>query len=178
MPEIQTSAPTARSASTNQDHNALPWVTVPPFALLLIGTVVGFFWLWGNLTQIQTSEAWILQTQYGISLIPHFDLLLQLKNFWTGNLTQSEIIADTWGWGVQLILLVCSVGIEKPQLFIHRKYNNGQSFPDSLARNARTRANVFKMVSLVLIALNSIADFNYSGTAGVWGQIAFALITL
>ncbi len=97
------------SKSAVEDHHHL-W----PFWYILGGLAVGFGWLWGNTVQIQTSEAWILQLKTGIDLAPHFAILLQVADFFNGNLTQSQVIADTWGWGNQFIILICSIGVEFP----------------------------------------------------------------
>src|SRR5712691_2869663 len=85
-----------------------------PLWYILGGLAVGFGWLWGNTVQIQTSEAWILQVKTGIDLAPHLAILLQITDFFNGNLTQSQVIADTWGWGNQFIILICSIGVEFP----------------------------------------------------------------
>jgi hypothetical protein len=168
--------PTTTSARADDHRHA--WSTVPPIVLLVVGVIVGGFYLWGNLTQIQTSEAWILQTHSAVSLVPRFDLFGQIKEFFTGQLTGGALVADTWGWGIQIVLLVCSIGIERPQLFIHRKYNHQMQFSESVAKAARRRAGIFKTVAFAMIVLDSVADFNYSSTSGVWGQFAFSAITL
>ena len=153
--------------------------TLPPVAYILIGLIVGFFWIWGNLVQIQTSEAWMANvSSSGVSLIPHFALVAQLASFWSGNLTQDQIIADTWGWGIQIILFICSVGIERPQMLIHRKYNKGVAFSEGASKTAEWRGNIYISVSVILIALNSIADFKYSSAGDFWHQLAFAGMTL
>jgi len=175
-------APAAASAKASpQDDHRHAWSTVPPVVLLALGIVVLFFWLWGNLTQIQTSEAWMLHLQSGsqtFSLLPNFSLFTQISAFFTGSLSGPALIADTWGWGIQIVLLVCSIGIERPQLFITRKYNKTLPFSESVAKSARSRAAIFKFVAVAMIILNSVADFSYSAADGLWGQLAFSAITL
>lgn len=129
-----------------------------PLWYILGGLAVGFGWLWGNTVQIQTSEAWILQLRTGISLAPHFAILLQIADFFNGNLTQTQVIADTWGWGNQFIILICSIGVEFP----------------AHTPTARKRASWFGWGCLLFIILNSIADFSYSALGGFWQQLAFA----
>jgi hypothetical protein len=171
-------ASAAAAPAGKADDHRHAWSTVPPIVLLAAGIVVAGFYVWGNLTQIQTSEAWILQSHAALSLVPRFDLFGQIKDFFTGQLSGSNLVADTWGWGIQIVLLVCSIGIERPQLFIHRKYNSKLTFSDSVAKTARRRGAIFKTLAFAMIVLNSIADFNYSSHAGVWSQIAFSAITL
>lgn len=139
-----------------KDHHGV-W----PLAYIVGGLLVGSFWLWGNVVQIQTSEAWMLQIQ-GASLVPHFAVLMQIMDFWSGNLSQHEVIADTWGWGVQLVLLICSIGIEFP----------------SQSEIGKRRAAWFGWGCLLFIVLNSLADFSYGTAYGFWQQIAFVGITL
>lgn len=155
---VQTTTPvvskqTVPPPRTHEDpHNI--W----PLWYILGGLAVGFAWLWGNTVQIQTSEAWILHLRTGIDLAPHFVILLQIQDFWNGNLTQNQVIADTWGWGNQFIVLICSIGIE---------------FPAHTA-NAKKRAAWFGWGCVLFIILNSLADINYSALSGFWEQLAFA----
>lgn len=128
---------------------------------LVGGVVVGSFWLWGNVVQIQTSEAWMLQLQ-GTSLVPHVAILRQITDFWSGVLDQHHVIADTWGWGIQIVLLICSIGIEFP----------------ALNEAAKRRATWFGWGCLLFIILNSLADFSYGASYGFWEQVAFVGITL
>src|SRR5215470_5081501 len=94
----------AAASSGKADDHRHAWSTVPPIVLLAAGLVVAGFYVWGNLTQIQTSEAWILQTHSALSLVPRFDLFGQLKEFFTGQLIGLNLVADTWGWGIQTVL--------------------------------------------------------------------------
>lgn len=152
-----TTTTTTRSTTIGGDlHNI--W----PLWYLLGGLAVGFGWLWGNTLQIQTSEAWILQLKSGIALAPHFAILGQITDFFGGTLTQSQVIADTWGWGNQFIILICSIGIEFP----------------AHTPKAQRRAAWFGWGCLLFIILNSLADFSYSALGGFWQQLAFAGICL
>jgi hypothetical protein len=171
-------ATTTSAQQARQDDHRHAWVTNHPIVYFIIGAIVLFFWAWANLMQIQTSEAWMLQQQVGLSLTPHFELLGQLTAFWAGKLTPAQQIADSWGWGVQIFLLVCSIGIERPQMFFHKKYNANIDISASVSRSANRRASIFWALSIFLIVLNSIADFNYSGTVGFWGQVGFCIVTL
>src|SRR5215471_13005117 len=99
-------APVPSAAPGKADDHRHAWSTVPPIVLLVAGVVVGGFYVWGNLTQIQTSEAWILQNHAALTLVPRFDLFGQLKDFFTGQLIGLNLVADSWGWGIQAVLLI------------------------------------------------------------------------
>lgn len=123
---------------------------------ILLGTLIGFFWLWGNAVQIQTSEAWIIGIHSGLTLSPRLDIFLQLGQIWSGNLTLGQGIAYTWGWLNQIILLVFSIGIEK-SILEHRQ------------------VTWLKWMCLLFIVLNSLADLNYGNAFGEgWQPWAFA----
>lgn len=139
-----------------KDHNGI-W----PLAYIAGGLLVGSFWLWGNVVQIQTSEAWMLGIQ-GASLVPHFEILQQLSSFWSGGLDQRHVISDTWGWGIQVVLLICSIGVEFPS------HNEA----------SKRRSNWFGWGCILFIVLNSLADFSYGSAYGFWEQVAFVGITL
>jgi hypothetical protein len=124
------------------------------------GAVLGYFWLWGNTVQLATSEAWFFHLN-NVTLAPHFSIVLQVTDFWSGFNSQ-DTIAYTWAWGIQVLLLVFSIGIEWPM-----QTPAGQ-----------TRARWFKYGTLVCVVLNSLADFFFSAVYGFWEQLAFVGITL
>lgn len=148
-----TPAPTPAPQPSPQRH---VWPVFKVFA----GGALGYFWLWGNTVQLGTSEAWFLH-QNGVSLAPHFSIILQITDFWTG-FNPQYTIAYTWAWGIQVLMLVFSIGIEWPV--------------DTQA--GRTRARWFKYGTIVCVVLNSLADFFFSNTFGFWEQLAFVGITL
>lgn len=141
------------TAAKGQGHGWLLGI-----ACLLAGLLIGYFWLWGNAVQIQTSEAWILGSR-DVTLSPRLDLFLQVTQFWGGHLGVRTMIAYTWGWLNQVILLGFSLGIE-------------------LHIGGRSRAQIFKWGSIIFIVLNSLADLNYGDVfGGTWQPWAFAGLT-
>lgn len=133
--------------------------SVPPIGLVVIGLLALAGWGWGNLVQMQTSEAFILGGG-AIDLGFHWQLLMQPVDFLKGTLSPNMIKAATWAWGLNILLLICSVGIEHAR--IHHKHSGW-----------------FKTGAVVLLALNSWADFQYGSLGtGLWGQLAFAGMTL
>jgi len=155
-PTTATTTPAATNAAAqaknNSEHHFL-WGVV----LIAVGLLIGYFWLWGNAVQIQTSEAWIIGSPTNVNLSPHLDIFLQVTQFWGGHLNYREMIAYTWGWLSQIILLAFSIGIE----FHHI--------------GGKSRANAWKWCSIVFIVLNSLADLNYGGAfGGSWQPWLFA----
>jgi len=152
-PAPQTAAPvTNNSTNTKGSEHHFLWGVV----LIAAGLLVGYFWLWGNAVQIQTSEAWIVGKAIQVTLSPHLDIFLQVTQFWSGNLTYTEMIAYTWGWLSQIILLAFSIGIE---------FHIG----------GRGRARAWKWCSILFIVLNSLADLNYGNAfGGSWQPWLFA----
>jgi len=75
-----------------------------------------------------------------------------------------EAKAAIWGWGMELVFLICIVGYE----IAH----------DSVQASSRKLASWFKTGTIILVAFDGWADFQYGQiSSGMWGQLAFALIT-
>lgn len=148
----QAANPPASASPAKGEHHFF-WGIAYVFA----GVLVGFFWLWGNAVQIQTSEAWILGAHNAVSLSPRIDIFLQVTQLWSGHLTLHQFIAYTWGWLNQVILLAFSLGIE----FHHV--------------SGKHRADAWKWGSALFIILNSLADLSYgSSFGGMWQPWVFA----
>lgn len=151
------SSSSSSSSSTPGPRSRTPNIHEWPLTYLVMGILVGIFGLWGFSVQILTSEAWFSGKHVAMSLLPHFGVMAQVFSIFMGNMSQSEMITYTWGWGVQVVQLLCSVGLEWP------KHNR---FWDIL----------FSVLIFATIALNSLADFFFGGMGGFWQQVGFALI--
>src|ERR1051326_4753697 len=97
------SAPVASAASAHRARSPLP--------LLLVGAAQVLFWLLASILQIQTSEAFMLHGPV-VSLIPDWNVLQQPVDLVSGHLSPALVKAVMWGWGIELIYLVCVVGYE------------------------------------------------------------------
>jgi len=128
--------------------------TQPPLVYLGLGLVTGGFWALGTSVQVLTSEAWMMhKTMDHIS----FNAYGQLWDACHGNLPGNMIAPFFFGWGVQLALIVASVGIEVPQKPAWRYW---------LAAGSCT----------VLIIANSCGDFASTAEYGFWGQLGFSAV--
>ena len=128
---------------------------VPALRLVLGVVLVGFFLL-ALLLQIQTSEAFILNGT-PVALAPNWDLLSQPYALLHGTLPINVAKAVMWGWGIELVYLVCVVG----EVTVHGRLQDW-----------------FKTGAVVLVGFNLWTDFNYGSLpSGIGGQIAFAGIT-
>jgi hypothetical protein len=132
---------------------------VPPLGLFIVGVIALLFWAWGNLVQIQTSEAFLLGGG-NISLVPNLHVLNQPFDFFHGTLSPDLMKAATWAWGLEGLLLVVSIGVEYSHI-------------------VQKHARWFNTGAIILLVLNSIADYQYGSVqTGFWGQVAFAAMTL
>ncbi len=139
---------TARNVAANQGD-------VPLLRLLLGLLLIGFFLL-AVMLQIQTSEAFILNGA-PVTLSADWGILLQPWELMHGQLPLNMAKAVIWGWGIELIYLVCVIG--------------GVSAHGGLSK-------IFKTGALVLIGFDFWTDMNYGTMAsGFGGQLAFALVT-
>src|SRR5260370_33278101 len=82
-----------------------------PIPLLLIGLACVIFWLLASMLQIQTSEAFILNGAV-VTFNPNWSILKQPIDLVQGRLSADMAKAAMWGWGIELIYLVCIVGEE------------------------------------------------------------------
>ena len=129
---------------------------VPVLKLLLGVILIGFFLL-ATLLQIQTSEAFILNGSAVSALAPNWGILRQPVELAQGGLTTDMAKAVMWGWGIELIYLVCVVG----EVTVHGRLHSW-----------------FKTGAFVLVMFDFWTDLQYGTLAsGIWGQVAFASIT-
>src|SRR5260370_24352373 len=85
--------------------------TNSPLPVLLVGLALLVFWVLASLLQIQTSEAFILRGP-AVTFVPNCGILKQPVELVQGQLTTDLAKATMWGWGIELIFLVCIVGYE------------------------------------------------------------------
>jgi hypothetical protein len=134
-----------------------------PIPKLLLGVGCECFWVIASLLQIQTSEAFIARGST-VNFAPNWNILWQPFDLMSGKLSATMAKATMWGWGNELIFLVCVIGYE-------------------LAHDAVTAANRklafwFRNGAIAVVIFDGYTDFSYGSLAsGFWGQVAFALIT-
>ncbi len=131
--------------------------TWPPLVYFVLGVVCLLFWGMGTAVQVQTSEAWIMHAN--ITDFPTLATFGQLWDFFLGQLPAKVLVPFTFGWGVQLALILASIGIELPP-------------------HPRWRYLLCWGVVIALIGVNSCGDFVYSGSYGIWGQLGFTGVIL
>lgn len=122
-----------------------------------LGVLLVLFFLLALLLQIQTSEAFILQNNV-VSFAANWGVLSQPFDLAQGRLSVNLAKAVIWGWGIELVYLVCVIGevsLQNPRL--HGWFRTG---------------------AIILVGFNFYTDLNYGTLAsGVWGQVAFAAVT-
>lgn len=134
-----------------------------PLLKFLLGAALIVLWLIASLLQIQTSESFILNGPV-VSYAADWAILRQPYALVMGGLSPMMAKAVMWGWGVELVFLVCVIGYEEAHATIS-------------AGNKRL-AMLFRLGSIVIIVFDAWTDFNYGSLpSGLGGQIAFALIT-
>jgi hypothetical protein len=139
-------ATAARSTTTTNKN-------IPILKFLLGVVLVGFFLL-AVILQIQTSEVFLLNGN-PVQLAANWAILMQPVQLAQGQLPLDVAKAVMWGWGIEIVYLICVAGE------VFTKYSN-----------------VFKTGAVILVAFNFWTDFNFGTMAsGFWGQVAFAGIT-
>ena len=134
-----------------------------PIPALIVGLALLVFWVLASMLQIQTSEAFILKGPV-VTFVPDWGILKQPLDLVQGHLSIEMAKAVMWGWGIELVYLVCIVGYE----IAH----------ESVKASNRHLASVFRTSVVALIAFDAYTDFQYGSLAsGLWGQVAFAGVT-
>ena len=127
-----------------------------PILKLALGVVLVLFFLLALMLQIQTSEAFILNGQ-AVGLSANWAVLKQPFELAQGSLSLDMAKAVMWGWGIELIYLVCVVG----EVAIHGRLSG-----------------LFKTGAVILVLFDFWTDMQYGTMAsGIGGQIAFAAVT-
>ena len=169
-----TSAATTKKTTLAADDHRHSWRTVPPIVYLALGLCVAAFWLGGNLMQIQTTQAWMLGGAVnGHTLVPSLHTFSQIGDFLNGKLSLRMAIAFLASWSIQRLETVCEVGIERSQLFVHKRFSRPETVSESTAKVARDMAGFFRTASILLIGIDSISDFSYAAALGFWQQVLF-----
>jgi hypothetical protein len=129
----------------------------PPLVYFVLGVLAFVFWAAGTAVQVQTSEAWIMSAK--VDAFPTLSTFGQVVDFFAGRLPASQIVPFMFAWGVQIALIIASVGVEMPKHPAWRYYLSWS-------------------VVILLIGVNSAGDFAYSSAYGFWGQTGFTLVIL
>ena len=158
-----TTTPANKKTQRRKAHNVGQKAQAPashhgtaPILKLLLGILLIGFFLLALMLQIQTSEAFLLGSS-PVQLAANWGVLNQPFALLQGKLPLDMAKAVMWGWGIELVYLVCVVG----EVSIHGWLGGW-----------------FKTGAVILVVFNFWTDFNYGQMAsGFWGQVAFAAIT-
>jgi hypothetical protein len=128
-----------------------------------VGGLLILFFVMGSILHISTSEAFFNHGST-VGIIANWSILQQPYDLITGKLAPNMQESVMWGWGIELVFLICVVGYETAHAHV---------------RAASLRmSKLFRVGSVVLIFFDGWTDFQYGNIAsGFWGQLAFALIT-
>lgn len=128
--------------------------------LIAAGLTVGYFWIWGNAIQIQTSEAWIGGKFQGLSLAPDFSLFLQTQLAGLEHASFRMALAIFWALTNQVILFIFSIDMEMHFVV------------------GKIRRSIWRWGGALFIIFNSLADLSCGGYfGGTWQPWAFAGLT-
>jgi len=135
---------------------------------IFVGLLLLMFFIIGSILHIMTSEAFFLGSKAITLLSTNWQILLQPAQLATGTLDGGMDMqkAVVWGWGIELVFLICIVGHGR----LHK----------NVKKSSRAMAKLFRVGTVLLVFFDGWTDFNYGNSglvSGFWGQLAFALIT-
>lgn len=156
MPDIHAVASDVRQR-VNKLHQKL---NSSPIIMFILGGSSLFFWVCGTLVQIQTSEFLALGNAQRVAGVA-WGILLQPWFMLSGQLPASQVTSDLYAWVVEIITLVFSLALSVAVSKI----------------NAINRhiGRWFVICGLILIALNSWADYSSSPGNNPLVQVLIAL---
>src|SRR5215469_6593784 len=137
-----------------------------PIPKIFVGLLLLLFFIIGSILHIMTSEAFFLGGDAVNLLSANWQILLQPAQLATGTLAGGMAMqkAVIWGWGIELVFLICIVGHGR----LHK----------NVRKSSKAMAKIFRVGTVLLVFFDGWTDFNYGNVAsGFWGQLAFALIT-
>lgn len=116
------------------------------------------------LLDVQSSEAFITHTTVTV-YHNSWNTLRQPWDLVSGVVTDpNTAIAIIWGWGGEFLYFLCLIGWEV--------------FGSAFGLHNPKLANFFKYGALVAVGFNVVSNFFYGSLpSGLWGQLAFAVIT-
>lgn len=165
-------APAAQTATPSQTPTATPARQAAtktrrggsPIPKIILGLALLVFFVMGSILHIQTSEAFFSGGHTVGLFAPRWSIILQPVAFLQGTLSPRMAETVMWGWGIELVFLICVVGFEVAH--------------ESVAANSSHMASLFRTGTLVLVIFDGYTDFQYGNVAsGFWGQLGFACIT-
>lgn len=164
-PTTQAAAPTSQTTTAPTRQPARPArKTGSPLPKILLGLGLILFFGMGSILHIQTSEAFFLGGHAVGLFAPKWSIVAQPVQFVEGTLSPRMAEAVMWGWGIELVFLICVVGFEVAH--------------ESVASASARMASLFRTGTLVLVIFDGYTDFQYGNVAsGFWGQLGFACIT-
>src|SRR5258707_13045027 len=121
-----------------------------PIPALIVGLALLVFWVLASMLQIQTSEAFILKGPV-VTFVPDWGVLKQPLDLVKGHLSIDLAKAVMWGWGIELVYLVCIVGYEIAHESV--KFSN------------RHLAGWFLSGGVAFMAFTAYPDFRYATRA-------------
>jgi hypothetical protein len=164
-------APATQAAAPAQTTTTVPTRKLAParhggspVPKILLGLALILFFGMGSILHIQTSEAFFLGGHAVGLFAPRWSIVAQPVQFVQGTLSPRMAEAVMWGWGIELVFLICVVGFEVAH--------------ESVAAASTRMASLFRTGTLVLVIFDGYTDFQYGNVAsGFWGQLGFACIT-
>ena len=141
--------------ATKAHHNPIPFGFVG--ILLILGC------LYATLLEIQASEAWALSSHV-VSFQPNWSIIQQPYYMFVGGLSATVAKAAMWGWGSELVFLICVLGYEAAH--------------ESIFGMNKALASWFRTGAFAIIIFNFYTNYAYGSLgSGMIGQLAFAGIT-
>lgn len=148
----------------------------PPIVHIIWGIILLGVFVIGSLLQVQTSEAWMLNTNDPGGWIPNMNLFMQFPQFWSGQMDAHHAVAFIFAWGLQIVLVTCKIGTMRSQSQVMRKWGGTSQAHPEMVTNARWRGWGWDIGSLLLLLFNSIVDGLYAWSLGPLQALVFTVV--
>jgi len=159
--------------SSSAKHD-IAFISHWPVLFILGGLLCVGGWLYANMLQVLSSQAWFLHSENSANIFAPQNVFVQFPLFWSGRLSPDLAMAFIFAWGSQLIMLISKLGIAMAQAYAVQKF--GGTPTAGAVKGAQARMWVWRAISFLVLFLDFWTDWGYAAKEGPGQQFFFVVV--